>query len=117
MLRFIASHNTDDLLVHCSAELRAGDEFDLLCPASQSMGKLALEMKDVTRMDPVIVSGLIALQAAGMDVTIVNPSEAVCSALRTKDSEGLFEILWTEDATGQKLSQERSMNPSLACCE
>lgn len=90
----ISVHNLNGVdVLHCHGRLVRGEEQGLLCAASQLSDSVVLDMRDVEAIDAAGVGLLVSLQAAGIYLTLLNPSEAVRKVLRLTEVDSLFAIV------------------------
>jgi anti-anti-sigma factor len=81
------------LVLHCAGRIVRGDETALLCAASRQHGRtVMLDLEKVEVIDAAGIGALVALQAAGIYVQLMNPNERVREILRVTQVDSLFEI-------------------------
>jgi|SRR5215469_2345879 len=104
MLKVTVEHAGPVVILHCAGRIVRGDENALLCKAVQQRSKeVLLDLSAVEAIDAAGVGALIALQAAGVYLKLLNPSKAVAEVLRVTQLESVFEICGTPgSATGLK---------------
>ena len=95
----VTTHQLDDIVVlHCHGRIVRGEEDLLLCEAVQHYGhEVMLDLSDVTVIDAAGVGALVSLQAAGIYLKLMNPSEPVMTVLRLTGMETVLEI-WEREA-------------------
>ena len=80
-------------VLHCGGRLVRGEETSLLCAATRHYGRdIVLDLAGVSAIDAAGIGALVSLQAAGIYLKLMNPSEAVRAVLRLTGMETVFEI-------------------------
>ena len=98
MLNVIIDDLDDAVVLRCVGSLVHGHETELLCPAlGENDRSILLDLSLVDRIDAAGIGALIALQAAGSYLKIVNPAKPVAEVLRVTHVDSLFEIVHTEE--------------------
>ena len=114
MLNIFLEEVSDTTVLHCIGSLVLGDETTLLCRAIHEAGKnVILDMSLVDRIDAAGIGALVALQAAGIYLTIADPSKAVADVLRLTHVDSLFEVIHgsaSQGASGQDHAADRSFH-------
>src|SRR5207249_5991997 len=83
----------DTLVLHCHGRLVRGEELALLCAAVHHHGRdVVLDLAGVGAIDAAGIGALVSLQAAGIYLKLMNPTEPVRTVLRLTGIEALFEI-------------------------
>jgi anti-anti-sigma factor len=81
------------IILHCAGKIVRGDETVLLCVATRSHGSpLVIDLERVEAIDAAGIGALVALQAAGIYVQLINPSDRVREVLRVTQVDSIFEI-------------------------
>jgi len=90
----VTTHNVAETVVlRCQGRLVHGEESALLCAAVRNHGRdIVLDLARVTAIDAAGVGALVALQAAGIYLKLMNPAESVRSMLRLTGLQSVFEI-------------------------
>lgn len=90
----VTVENLDEAVVlHCAGRIVRGDETALLCAASRQHGRTVMvDLEKVEAIDAAGIGALIALQAAGIYVQLMNPNERVREILRVTQVDSIFEI-------------------------
>jgi anti-anti-sigma factor len=117
----VTSHNVADTVVlRCQGRIVRGEESALLCAAVQHHGRdVVLDLSGVSTIDAAGIGALVSLQAAGVYLKLVNPTEPVRAVLRVTGLEAVFEICEVhplDEMLLQDSSPERNRF-SLASCE
>ena len=87
------------VILHCNGRIVAGEETAILCAAVARHGRpIALDLSGVSAIDAAGIGALVALQAAGVYLTLVNPTEPVRRILDVTGMNSVFEITSTEAA-------------------
>jgi anti-anti-sigma factor len=90
----VTTHTMAEVVVlHCQGRLVRGEEAGLLCAAVRHHERdVVLDLARVTAIDAAGIGALVSLQAAGVYLKLMNPSEAVRSVLRITGLNSVFEI-------------------------
>jgi len=90
----VTAHNlADTVVLRCHGRLVRGEESAILCAAVQHHGKdIVLDLSGVNAIDAAGIGALVSLQAAGVYVKLLNPTEPVRAVLRLTGLESVFEI-------------------------
>ena len=95
----VTVHNlADNVILRCHGRLVRGEESAILCAAVQHHGKdIVLDLNGVSAIDAAGIGALVSLQAAGVYLKLLNPTEPVRAVLRLTGLESVFEIceLWS----------------------
>jgi anti-anti-sigma factor len=93
MLKVNAEENEQGVVLHCNGALVRGEETNLLCTAVGHYGQtVVLDLAQVNTIDAGGVGALIALQTAGVYLTLENPTKAVREVLQVTGMDSVFEI-------------------------
>jgi anti-anti-sigma factor len=93
MLTIATETVADTVVLHCGGRLVRGEESALLCAAVQHHGRdVVLDLADVSAIDAAGIGALVSLQAAGVYLKLMNPTEQVREVLRLTGLEKMFEI-------------------------
>ena len=80
-------------VLHCAGRIVRGDETALLCAASRSHGHdVVIDLEKVESIDASGVGALVALQAAGIYVQLVNASAPVREVLRVTQVDSIVDV-------------------------
>jgi anti-anti-sigma factor len=102
------------LILRCRGRIVRGEETAILCSASRANnGTVVLDLTEVETIDAAGIGALVSLQAAGIYLTIINPSEQVREILRLTRLDSIFEIA-TASLTGEREDRGTSA-PDHAC--
>ena len=108
MVNVFAEESLDSVVLRCVGSLVLGDEAALLCPALKHRDQtILLDLSLVDRIDAAGIGALIALQAAGIYLKLVDPSKPVAEVLRLTKVDSLFEVVHgseSEVASGKLLA-------------
>jgi anti-anti-sigma factor len=81
------------VILHCIGRIVRGHETAIMCAAVRQSGrKIVLDLSKVDAIDAAGVGALIALQAAGIYLQLMNPTRAVREVLRVTKVDSVFEI-------------------------
>jgi anti-anti-sigma factor len=81
------------VVLQCSGRIVRGDETAILCAAVGQRGRnVTLDLAGVSAIDAAGIGCLISLQASGIYLTLLNPTEQVREVLRVTQLESVFEI-------------------------
>jgi anti-anti-sigma factor len=87
------------VILHCRGRIVAGEETSILCAAVSRHGRaIAIDLSSVTAIDAAGIGALVALQAAGVYLHLVNPTEPVRRVLDVTGMNSVFEITSAEAA-------------------
>src|SRR5271154_2333335 len=79
--------------LRCVGRIVSGRESTLLCAAAREYGRnVVLDLARVEAIDAAGMGVLISLQAAGIYLTLMNPTRQVREVLRLTQLESVFEI-------------------------
>jgi anti-anti-sigma factor len=79
--------------LHCAGRIVCGDETAILCAAVQrGQRHVVLDLTNVEAVDAAGIGALVSLQAAGVYLTLMNPSEQVREILKVTNLDSIFEI-------------------------
>ena len=93
MITVTTHHTADTVILRCHGRLVRGEESSLLCAAVQEHGKdVVVDLEGVTAIDAAGVGALLSLQAAGIYLKMMNPTEPVRAALRLTGLDKVFEV-------------------------
>ena len=93
MLTVTAQILGDALVLRCRGRIVRGEETAILCSAARQDGRnVVLDLAEVETIDAAGIGALVSLQAAGIYLKIVNPTEQVRETLRITKLESIFEI-------------------------
>lgn len=82
------------VILHCEGRLVRGDEIKLLCAAlRQDRDQFIVDLREVTAVDAAGVGALVSLQAAGVYLTLVDPTPTVREVLSRTNLDSIFEII------------------------
>jgi len=93
VLTVTIQNESDMVILRCEGRIVRGEESALLCAAVRQHGQdIVLDLADVTAMDAAGIGALLSLQAAGIYLKLMNPTEPVRAILRVTGMEPVFEI-------------------------
>lgn len=102
MLNVIVEDFGHRVILHCTGRIVAGEETSILCAAVARHGRaIAIDLSGVTAIDAAGIGALLALQAAGVYLHLVNPIEPVRQVLEVTGMNSVFEITPAEAALSQ----------------
>jgi len=82
-----------NVILRCAGRFVRGEETTILCTALHHRGRdIALDLERVDSIDGDGVGALIALQAAGIYLRLMNPTRLVREALRAAHLDSIFDI-------------------------
>jgi len=83
----------DVVILQCQGRIVRGEETAILCAAVQQHGRdISLDLSGVSAIDAAGIGFLVSLQAAGIYLKLMNPTEQVRGVLRLTNLESVFEI-------------------------
>jgi anti-anti-sigma factor len=81
------------VVLRCQGRIVRGEESPLLCAAVQHYGRnIVLDLGGVSAIDAAGIGALVSLQAAGLYLRLLNPTDSVRSVLRLTGLESILEI-------------------------
>jgi anti-anti-sigma factor len=93
MLTVTVKHSEDGVVLQCQGRIVRGDETAILCAAVRQEGRsVTLDLAGVDAIDAAGIGSLVSLQASGIYLTLLNPTEQVREVLRVTQLESIFEI-------------------------
>ena len=93
MLNVTIEEFGETVILHCAGRIVRGHETAILCAAGKRHErKTVLDLSQVEAIDAAGIGGLISLQAAGIYLRLLNPTEAVREILRVTGLDSIFEI-------------------------
>jgi anti-anti-sigma factor len=102
MLTITVKDWEDEVILQCQGRIVSGEETAILCAAMAQQGRnVALDLAEVTALDAAGIGVLVSLQAAGIYIRLMNPTEYVREILKVTGLDSVFEIRSSEDAEGR----------------
>lgn len=93
MLTVTVKDSHDGVLLQCQGRIVGGDETAILCAAVGQRGReVTLDLSGVDALDAAGIGSLISLQASGVYLKLLNPTEPVREVLRVTQLDSVFEI-------------------------
>lgn len=93
MLTVTIERVADVVTLHCKGRIVLGDEIAILCAAlGQKLPSLVLDLAEVDVIDAAGLGALVSLQAAGIYLKLMNPTDRVKEAIRLTGLDSLFEL-------------------------
>jgi len=87
----------DVAILRCQGRIVRGQETAILCAAVQQHGQeVILDLRKVDAIDAAGIGVLVSLQAAGIYLKLMAPSEQVRAILRLTRLDSIFEICESE---------------------
>jgi len=112
----VTVHNlTDTVVLRCRGRLVHGEESALLCAAVRHYGsEIVLDLTQVSAIDAAGIGALVSLQAAGIYLKLMNPSEPVRTVLRITGLRSVFEICEEQPSKEEMILGAQEVAPLLA---
>jgi anti-anti-sigma factor len=90
----ITTETLDEVVIlHCLGRIVYGYETILLCSALHQAGRnIVLDLAEVDAIDAAGIGALVALQAAGIYLKLMNPTQPVRETLRVTNLASIFAI-------------------------
>lgn len=86
-------HTDGTTILACQGQIAQNEETPLLCLAGGLRDRaVILDLTHITAIDRSGFGALISLQAAGIFLTLRNPSEQIRRELRQRGMESLFQV-------------------------
>jgi len=93
MLTVTVKESDGGVVLQCQGRLVRGDETAILCAAVRQEGRNAtLDLTGVDAIDAAGIGSLVSLQASGIYLTLLNPTDQVREVLRVTQLDSIFEI-------------------------
>src|ERR1700682_1780659 len=93
MLTVTVKESDDGVVLQCQGRIVRGDETAILCAAVRQEGRnVTLDLTAVDAIDAAGIGCLVSLQASGIYLTLLNPTEQVREVLKVTQLESIFEI-------------------------
>ena len=105
MLTVTVKNSDDGVVLVCQGRIVRGEETAVLCAAvSQERRHVTLDLAKVDAIDAAGIGVLVALQASGIYLTLLNPTSPVRDVLRVTQLDSVLEIC--ESRPSQKTMAE-----------
>jgi anti-anti-sigma factor len=99
-------------ILHCAGKIVSGHETKLLCAALGQHGRdVILDLSEVEAIDAAGVGALISLQAAGIYLRLMNPTQAIRELLRITKLDSIFEFFSASQSGSHDDGQKRPSAP------
>jgi anti-anti-sigma factor len=93
MLTVTVKDSDNGVVLQCQGRIVRGDETAILCAAVRQEGRnVTLDLAGVDAIDAAGVGSLVSLQASGIYLTLLNPTDQVREVLKVTQLESIFEI-------------------------
>ena len=93
MLKVTVENLGDETVLRCTGRIVRGEETTLSCAVMREQRRsLILDLTEVEAIDAAGIGLLVSLQAAGIYLTLMNPTKAVRETLRVTNLDSIFEI-------------------------
>jgi anti-anti-sigma factor len=93
MLKVTVESVDEITILHCLGRIVRGNETAILCSAVQQEGRtVVVDLARVEAVDTAGIGALVSLQAAGVYLTLMNPTEQVREILKVTKLDSIFEI-------------------------
>jgi len=93
MLTVTIKDSEDGVVLQCKGRIVRGDETAVLCAAvGQRRRNVTLDLTGVDAIDAAGIGSLVALQAAGIYLKLLNPTEQVREVLKVTHVDSILEI-------------------------
>jgi anti-anti-sigma factor len=114
VLTVIVQKLEDAVVLRCQGRIRRGDETAILCKAVQHQGQdVSLDLSRVDTIDGAGMGALVSLQAAGIYLRLMNPTEQVRELLRITKLNSVFEICESKRPTLPWKEGQQGTDPQL----
>lgn len=113
MLSITTEELGNDVILRCAGRIVHGDETPILCAAVSHAGRnIVLDLSKVDALDVAGIGALIALQAAGIYLQLMNPPSAIRDVLHVTKLDSIFEICEPARAGSEKEKDELRLERS-----
>src|ERR1700675_4921321 len=93
MLTVTVKDSDDGVVLQCQGRIVRGDETAILCAAVRlERRSVTLDLTGVDTIDAAGIGSLVSLQASGIYLTLLNPTEQMREVLKVTQLESIFEI-------------------------
>ena len=93
MLTVIVETFAEVVVLRCLGRIVRGDETSILCSAvHQKSRNVVLDLSEVDAIDAAGIGALVSLQAAGVYLKLLNPTQQVREVLKVTKLDSIFEI-------------------------
>ena len=93
MLTVTVNNVGEAVILHCLGRIVRGYETAILCSAAQQEGRnVILDLTQVDAIDAAGIGALVALQAAGVYLKLMNPTPHLREILKVTQLDSIFEI-------------------------
>lgn len=97
MLTVTVENIGEVVILRCAGRIVRGHETALLCSALQQEGRnISLDLTQIEAIDAAGIGALVLLQAAGIYLKLMNPTEQVREILKITQLDSVFEIVESE---------------------
>jgi anti-anti-sigma factor len=94
MLKVTVENLGEIVILRCAGRIVRGHETALLCSALQQEGRnIILDLAQVDAIDAAGIGALVLLQAAGIYLKLINPTERVREILKITQLDSVFEFV------------------------
>jgi anti-anti-sigma factor len=115
MLTITIENRGEITTLHCIGRIVRGAETAILCSAVQHVGRhVVLDLARVDAVDAAGIGALVSLQAAGVYLTLMNPTEQVRAVLKAAKLDSIFEI-YESQSTAVTTEPSRAGLPASPC--
>jgi anti-anti-sigma factor len=118
MLRVMVENVDEMTILRCLGRIVRGNETAILCSAVQQEGrKVVVDLAGVDAVDAAGIGALVSLQAAGVYLTLMNPTDQVREILKLTKLDSIFEICESQSTAATTESTQAGYQPiSLRDC-
>jgi len=93
MLTVTVKESDEGVVLQCQGRIVRGDETAILCAAVRQEGRnVILDLTGVDAIDAAGIGCLVSLQASGIYLKLLNPTEQVREILKVTQLDSIFEI-------------------------
>jgi anti-anti-sigma factor len=93
MLTVTVKESEDGVVLQCKGRIVRGDETTILCAVFRRKERnVILDLSGVDTIDAAGIGSLVSLQASGIYLTLMNPTEHVRELLKVTQLDSIFEI-------------------------
>ena len=119
MLTVTVENRGEITTLHCFGRIVRGNETAILCSAVHQEGRdVVLDLALVDAVDAAGIGALVSLQAAGVYLTLMNPTEQVKETFKATRLDSIFEIRESRSSVGTTESTQAGLpdNESQRLC-
>lgn len=101
-------NSRESVTLRCHGRIVRGEETKVLCAVlRRKVREITLDLREVTEIDAAGIGALVSLQAAGIYLTLANPTPTVREVLRLTKLDSVFEIIEAQRTSEPAIGEEQ----------